>query len=70
MKMNGTIEVNGAKEALAGTVEELLKAKDIPAGQRGVAVALNGQVVLRKVWAETRLQAGDRIEIVHARQGG
>lgn len=68
--MNGTIEVNGAKEALAGTVEELLKAKGIPAGQRGVAVALNGQVVLRKVWAETRLQAGDRIEIVYARQGG
>jgi sulfur carrier protein len=70
MKMIGTIEVNGAKEALAGTVAELLMVKGISAGQRGVAVALNGQVVLRKVWAETRLQAGDRIEIVHARQGG
>jgi sulfur carrier protein len=68
--MIGTIEVNGAREALAGTVAELLKAKGIPAGQRGVAVALNGRVVLRKVWAETRLKSGDRIEIVHARQGG
>ena len=68
--MNATIEVNGAKEALASTVADLLEAKGISSGQRGVAVALNGQVVLRKVWAETRLKPGDRIEIVHARQGG
>ena len=40
-----------------------------PAG-RGVAVARNGEVVSRSAWAETRLEPGDRIEIVGAVQGG
>ena len=68
--MNGTIQINGAKEPLAArTVAELLAQKAI-AERRGVAVALNGQIVLRKAWSETHLKAGDSIEIVHARQGG
>ena len=36
----------------------------------GVAVALNGRIVRRKQWAETKLTAGDRIEIVRAVAGG
>ncbi len=70
MALNGTIRVNGAPEPLAAvTVAELLAEKGV-SERRGIAVALNGHVVLRKAWSETRLKAGDRIEIVHARQGG
>lgn len=68
--MNATIRVNGEAEPLAAaTVTELLAKRGI-AGQRGIAVAVNGQVVRRSGWAETPLKAGDKVEIVHARQGG
>lgn len=41
-----------------------------PDGARGVAVAVNDEVVRREAWPETRVHAGDRIEIVTAQQGG
>jgi len=66
-----TIQINGAIETFsAATIAELLAAKEIRADGRGVAVAVNGTVVRRAVWATTNLKAGDKIEIVHARQGG
>lgn len=37
---------------------------------RGVAVALNEEVVPRSRWAATRLTHGDRIEVLVATQGG
>lgn len=37
--------------------------------RRGVAVARNGEVVARGAWSAT-VEAGDRIEIVRAVQGG
>ncbi len=37
---------------------------------RGVAVALNGEVVPRSRWEVTRLSPGDRVEIVTATAGG
>jgi len=65
------IRVNGADEPLAvETLAELLTDKDIDPGQRGIAVALNGSVVPRAAWPETRLAPGDSVEIVRARQGG
>lgn len=38
--------------------------------RRGVAVALDGEVVPRADWDRTPLQPGTRIEIVGAVQGG
>jgi sulfur carrier protein len=35
-----------------------------------VAVARNGEVVPRSAWPHTRVDAGDRIEIVTAAAGG
>jgi thiamine biosynthesis protein ThiS len=35
-----------------------------------VAVEHNGEIVPRTVWAETRLNAGDRLELVHFVGGG
>jgi sulfur carrier protein len=66
-----TIRVNGENETLAvSTVAALLDEKEIGADARGVAVALNGTVVPRAAWRDTRLSSGDAVEIVRARQGG
>jgi sulfur carrier protein len=65
------ITVNGQSEPLAsGALTALLERMEIGETTRGVAVAINGAVVPRAAWAQTRLDAGDRIEIVRARQGG
>jgi sulfur carrier protein len=40
------------------------------ASPRGVAVALNGEVVPKSRWGSTRLAPGDRVEIVTAAAGG
>jgi sulfur carrier protein len=37
---------------------------------RGVAVAVNGEVVPRADWARTELRAGDQVEVLTAAQGG
>lgn len=37
---------------------------------RGVAVAVNEEVVPRSTWPEAMLHDGDRVEILEARQGG
>lgn len=66
-----TIRVNGDDEALAwGSVGDLLAARGIPPGTRGVAVALNGSVVRAAAWAATPLTPGDTVEIVRPFQGG
>lgn len=36
----------------------------------GLAVAVNDEVVPRSAWAGTRLQPGDRVELLSAVQGG
>ena len=41
-----------------------------PAGVRGIAVALNGEVVARSQWNEVRLSADDRVEVLRAVGGG
>ncbi len=65
------IRVNGEPEPYAPTdLAALLAAKTVDIGQRGIAVALNGTVVPRAAWPQTRVKPGDTIEIVRARQGG
>lgn len=61
--------VNGAPQTvtadtLAGAIVEL------GFGDRKVATALNGAFVAVGQRAQTLLKAGDRIEVVSARQGG
>jgi sulfur carrier protein len=65
------LTVNGVSEPLdAPTVAALLAARDIAPDGRGVAVALNGELVRRADWATTALNPGDAVEIVRAMQGG
>lgn len=64
------IVVNGKPRELedACTVGALVDA-EVPA-RRGVAVALDGEVVPRDAWDETHLTPDARVEIVGAVQGG
>ncbi len=69
--IQGMIRVNGQGTPLsAATLAELLVQQGIDAGGKGIAVALNGRVVRRPAWAETKLLPGDDVEIVRVRQGG
>jgi sulfur carrier protein len=66
------IMVNGESREVADGMglTDLLREMELPPEQRGIAVARNGDVVLRASWPETMLRAGDRLEILHAVQGG
>jgi len=65
------IRVNGEIQPLVvATLAALLEEKAVDTGQRGIAVAVNGAIVLRAAWPRTQLSPGDSIEIVRARQGG
>ena len=64
--------VNGEpRELPAGTTVAIMVASlpGAPEG-RGVAVALDGQVVPRGAWGATELADGARVEVVAAVQGG
>ncbi len=63
------IRVNGESQPfVAESVDELLQRLSIE--PRGVAVAINGEVVRRSEWTETRIEDGNAIEIVTAVAGG
>ena len=48
----------------------LLDALDVPGGARGVAVAVDAEVVPRGEWETTKLDDGARVEVLRAIQGG
>ena len=52
------------------TIAELLSALGVETQARGVAVALNGEVVPRGSWGERQVADGDRVEALTAMQGG
>jgi sulfur carrier protein len=67
-----TVVVNGQTRDLAPgtTVQALLEALDVPGGARGVAVAVDAEVVPRGEWETTELDEGARVEVLRAIQGG
>jgi sulfur carrier protein len=63
--------VNGEARPLGdGTLTGLLEAEAVDFGARGLAVAVNGQVVPRHAWGTTQLAPGDEVEIVKLFAGG
>jgi sulfur carrier protein len=65
--------VNGHERELpAGTtVAKLVQESAVePERARGVAVAVDAEVVPRSAWAETELTDGQRVELLAAMQGG
>ncbi len=66
------VMVNGQERALpdGATVQALVAELGVPEGGRGVAVAVNGEVVPRSRWSESALSPGVRVEVLTAVQGG
>lgn len=62
--------VNGEPVELAEgcPVGELVRVR--AGSPRGVAVAVNGEVVPRSAWDDTALADGDTVELLTAAQGG
>ena len=56
--------LDGRSLTVADVVRSLVEA------ERGVAVALDGEVVPRSAWATTRLRDGHHVEVLRAVQGG
>lgn len=66
----GSISVNGEPRALApGTTLAALVAT-MTSADKGVAVAVNEDVVPRSTWGLTLLAPADRVEVLTAVQGG
>jgi sulfur carrier protein len=67
-----TIVLNGeARDLEPGTtVRALLDSLEVPGEARGVAVAVDAEVVPRGQWGTTKLDDGAQVEIVRAIQGG
>lgn len=60
--------LNGKPSSFRGTIEQLLVHESI--SPRGVAVAINGEIISKSAWNTTSLQESDVIEIVTAAAGG
>lgn len=66
------VVLNGSPTELrdGATVESALAELDLPGAGRGVAVAVDAEVVPRGQWGKTELHEGARVEILRAIQGG
>lgn len=74
--MTVPVKINGEDASVAEgvTVAEIVATRRAPASPidrgRGIAVAVNGEVVPRSEWSATRLGADDVVEILNAVGGG
>ena len=66
------ITVNGTEAQLpvGARIADVLDALGVEPGRRGVAIAIDGEVVPRTQWDTTSLTADARVEVVQAIQGG
>jgi sulfur carrier protein len=66
------VVLNGEAAELAegATVQAAVDTLDLPAAGRGVAVAVDAEVVPRTEWETHELQEGARVEVLRAIQGG
>jgi sulfur carrier protein len=64
--------LNGETAELAdgATVQAAVEALELPASGRGVAVAVDAEVVPRTEWDQHELHEGARVEVLRAIQGG
>jgi sulfur carrier protein len=65
------VRLNGRTETVpdGGLLADVLARLGVD-DPRGVAVALDGEVVPRGSWATTRLREGQAVEVLRAVQGG
>ena len=67
-----SVTINGEPHRLPAdaTVAHAVRESGVEPGGRGVAVALDGEVVPRGAWASTTVREGQELEVLHAVQGG
>ena len=63
------ITINGEPREVTGTIDDVLDALGVEV-RRGMAVAVDAEVVPKSAWATTQVADGARVEIVTAVQGG
>ena len=65
------VSVNGVDlEVATGSTVDVVVASLVEVPERGVAVALDGDVVPRSEWRTTTLAEGQCVEVLRAVQGG
>ncbi|MGK5742834.1 sulfur carrier protein ThiS [Micromonospora sp. URMC 103] len=64
------LTVNGVGRTVPGGATVADVVGEVTPQRRGVAVAVNGEVVPRTGWPATVLRDGDRVEVLSAAQGG
>jgi sulfur carrier protein len=64
------VVVNGERRELHHETTVADVVRSLVEAERGVAVALDGEVVPRSAWATTRLRDGHHVEVLRAVQGG
>jgi sulfur carrier protein len=66
------VVLNGESRELpeGATVIDAVRQSGAPPEGRGVAVAVDGEVVPRGRWSDTQLSDGQRVEVLQAVQGG
>ena len=72
MTAESHIHLNGEPATIApgATLADVVARLPVPAGGRGVAVAVDAEVVPRGEWEERTLAGGERVEVLTAMQGG
>jgi sulfur carrier protein len=65
-----TVTVNGEPRDLAPGITLADVVSQVTESAKGVAAALNGEVVPRRAWPDTPVADGAQVEIVTAVQGG
>ena len=66
------VVLNGQSRELPdeATIVDAVSLTGASSAERGIAVAVDGEVVPRGRWAERALTEGESVEVVHAVQGG
>jgi sulfur carrier protein len=64
------VTINGTPRDLSDGIDVAGLVGALTSHRRGVAVAVNGEVVPRTGWAGAALRDGDRVEVLTAAQGG
>jgi sulfur carrier protein len=65
-----TVTLNGEPRELPEGATVEMAVRELGAPERGVAVAVDGEVVPRGDWASTRVRDGQELEVLRAVQGG
>jgi sulfur carrier protein len=70
-----TITINGITANITTaarriTLDALLRQNGITPEKKGIAVALNDEVIPKRLWIDTWVTGSDRLEIIQASQGG